>query len=185
MAQCPHCQASLPEDFGLIECASCGAQVFLEMDGHKSSEEELLRRVDSIIQGEHSGNIMIDTEAEHKTTVVENAENGGGVEPSLATAPDMADVAQFANSAVSAGHDGALYYRVFVEGIDTQEIKQNLKDILADRKFLWDAEALLRQVKLGILVLDHVTPVKTSLLVQRLQDLPLNVRWEQHALSEP
>lgn len=33
MANCPICDRSLPDDFGLIECAQCGAALFLEFDG--------------------------------------------------------------------------------------------------------------------------------------------------------
>lgn len=33
MAQCPVCQASISDDFGLIECASCGAQLLVQVDG--------------------------------------------------------------------------------------------------------------------------------------------------------
>lgn len=33
MAQCPVCQAAISEDFGLVECASCGAQLLIHVDG--------------------------------------------------------------------------------------------------------------------------------------------------------
>ena len=32
--QCPLCEAPINEDFGLIECSSCGAQLVVHMDGH-------------------------------------------------------------------------------------------------------------------------------------------------------
>lgn len=33
MAQCPVCNAKIPDDFGLIECPSCSAQLIVHMDG--------------------------------------------------------------------------------------------------------------------------------------------------------
>lgn len=33
MAQCPVCQAGVPDEFGLIECEACGAQLIVHVDG--------------------------------------------------------------------------------------------------------------------------------------------------------
>lgn len=48
MATCPHCQTSLPDDFGLLECPNCHASVFVDMDGnviHEAKKSESVAEV--------------------------------------------------------------------------------------------------------------------------------------------
>lgn len=40
MASCPNCGANLNEDFGLVNCGSCGASLFIEMDGSVQSQKQ-------------------------------------------------------------------------------------------------------------------------------------------------
>ncbi|MCB0391358.1 MAG: hypothetical protein KDD58_08705 [Bdellovibrionales bacterium] len=40
MASCPNCGANLNEDFGLVSCSSCGASLFIEMDGSVQSQKQ-------------------------------------------------------------------------------------------------------------------------------------------------
>lgn len=40
MATCPACQSNLPDDFGLIDCPSCGTGLFVEFDGSVRLREE-------------------------------------------------------------------------------------------------------------------------------------------------
>jgi len=41
MAQCPSCQTSLPDDFGLIDCPNCGLGLFVEFDGNVRRRDEV------------------------------------------------------------------------------------------------------------------------------------------------
>src|SRR4051794_4796530 len=34
MALCPVCGEGIPDEFGLLECESCGAQLLIHVDGH-------------------------------------------------------------------------------------------------------------------------------------------------------
>jgi DNA-directed RNA polymerase subunit RPC12/RpoP len=92
----------------------------------------------------------------------------------------LTDVSKFANSDQSFG---PLSYSVIIENIDTKEIRAQLQEALVDPKFQWDSKALLREIKMGKLKLENLNPVKVSILVERLQDVPVKVSWTQHAYS--
>ena len=52
MPNCPNCKAEIPDDFGLITCASCGSSLMIGMDGSAeladggSSDEDLFAAKD-------------------------------------------------------------------------------------------------------------------------------------------
>lgn len=225
MAKCPNCQADLPEDFGLIECASCAAPLFVELDGEvrvsglnpatpgishpprafdlgeaeeggESSEpppleSSFMKKIDMRLvddQGRVDNPepipmdapepIEVDADPTHAVAQEQESE-----EVSVSVA-GLGDVAAYGNSEISRGQDGGLFYNLRIEGIDSSELRSLVKEILQDRKFLWDSEALMKSIRMGTLVLRDITPVKASLLVQRLHDLPLQLIWEQHAIHE-
>lgn len=96
----------------------------------------------------------------------------------------MEGLAAFGNSQASNGRDGAYFYDLFISGIDSADLRVEVKEALTDNLFLWDVEALMRKLQLGELQIEHVTSVKAALVVQRLMGLPLKIKWTQHANSE-
>ena len=93
---------------------------------------------------------------------------------------DLSDVSEYANSDQAFG---PLSYSVTIENIDTKETRQLLLEALTDPKFGWDPKELLKQVKLGQLKFENLNPVKASVLVQKLQDVPVKVSWIQNVFS--
>lgn len=93
---------------------------------------------------------------------------------------DLSDVSEYANSDQAFG---PLSYSVIIENIDTSQTRQQLLEALTDSKFAWDSRELLKQVKLGKLKLENLNPVKASVLIQRLQDVPVKVSWTQNVFS--
>lgn len=256
-ALCPVCNGFLEEDFGLMSCPSCGASLFLEIDGSVRSYDEpskeenppSLRGSESHIQaldsedisggGEsielvdkmavvefsedekvdegmlleekgpyHDHNHVDDQEFEeskkgqelrldrnfldgdlslnqgevYSSSAVENSSaNQNG---SVGGLSNMNELADYGNSEESMGREGPLRVRVVVEGIDSPEIREEVRGALTDRKFLWDVEGIMRTIDSGCLVIESLTPLKAAIFIERIKGLPLEVRWEQSAINK-
>lgn len=103
---------------------------------------------------------------------------------SVGNLSNMNDLAAYGNSEESMGREGPLRVRVVVEGIDSPEIREEVKGALTDRKFLWDVEGIMRTINSGCLVIESLTPLKAAIFIERIKGLPLEVRWEQSAINK-
>lgn len=264
MAQCPLCAAEIAEDFGLIECANCSAQLIVHMDGRveysggqespsdpepiqgkieevgadfefgeppqefeaaptrtnlPSESVEDLPDIGSIIAEELEEEKTVALPPESEDEVLENelSENQAGehevaesvtrsflkdlpasVEPDeppfeeerpAPPAPkggteNLADIARFGNSEASSLRDGPLRYNIFISGIDTADVREAFREAITDRKLVWDIEQILRSVRNGEVRLENVTPPKAHMVLSRLRNLPVQVEWEQYAISQ-
>lgn len=93
------------------------------------------------------------------------------------------EIAAFANAPTNFT-EGPLHYDLTIEGIDTADIRGEIREALVDRKFVWDVDAILRTTENGRLHIRGLTAVKAVVLIQRLAYLPVHVSWEQHAIFE-
>jgi hypothetical protein len=98
--------------------------------------------------------------------------------------PDLSDIAKFGNSGASSGRDGSLRYNLFITGIDTVDVREAFREAITDRKLVWDIDQILRSLKNGEVLIPNVTPPKAFILISRLRNVPVQVRWEQYALSQ-
>ncbi len=90
----------------------------------------------------------------------------------------------YANSEFSQAKDGLLLVRLYISGLDSKEVRQSLREAITDRRFAWEADDLLRKIKHGDLVLDNLSPVKATILINRIKCLPLKIRWEQYVVTQ-
>lgn len=109
---------------------------------------------------------------------------GERAEMDFGPASDPLNLNAFANSEVSSGRDGPLLFRVILQGIDTKEIREIIREVLNDDRFRLDSAAIMARVAKGNLVIDGLSPVKASILVTRIKKLPVSIRWEQYAITE-
>lgn len=105
-------------------------------------------------------------------------------EPKLGPADDPLGLNEFANSEISQAKDGLLLFRIFISGIDSKEMRQSLREAIGDRRFAWNPDELVARVSKGSLVIDQLSPVKASVLINRMKRLPLKIRWEQYAITQ-
>jgi hypothetical protein len=98
--------------------------------------------------------------------------------------PGLDEIAKFGNSEISQASDGLLMFNVFVDGIDTNELRASVRQILADKRFLWDADKLISSIRNGNLRINKVSSIKASLLVRRLKNLDVRIQWEQYAIMQ-
>lgn len=106
------------------------------------------------------------------------------VAPKASDSPDLSDIAQFGNSESSGGRDGTLRYILYISGIDTSDVRMAFREALTDRKFLWDTDQILRSLKNGHVRIENVSATKAHVLITRLRNMPVKVRWEQYAIHQ-
>ncbi|HEX4925222.1 MAG TPA: hypothetical protein VFV50_14105 [Bdellovibrionales bacterium] len=94
------------------------------------------------------------------------------------------EIAQYGNSELSQANDGLLMFDVIVEGIDTNELRAAVREILDDKRFLWNADSLVSTIRNGHLRVPKINSIKASLLVKRLKHLDVRIRWEQYAIVQ-
>lgn len=254
MAQCPVCLAQIPDDFGLVECGSCSAQLIVHIDGRvEYSGAEVLeeKTVTGVKLGTRSGSLsdlfplnesLGDLDLTPPPLVADEAQEQADFEPEAIPGPeseseaepeyeaeaesepagepqavspatamdfdfgdgdseepaaysaspeavnkdssDLSDIARFGNSDSSGTREGSLRYNLLITGIDTSDVREAFREALTDRKLMWDTDQILRSVKSGEVRIPNVAAVKAHILVLRLRDLPVQVRWEQYAISQ-
>ena len=121
----------------------------------------------------------------------ENAESDTPAEPAAPLyssgaldSPDLGDIAGFGNSDLSGGRDGTLRYTVFIEGIDTSDLRNDFREAITDRKFMWDTDQILRSLRHGQVTIGNVSASKAFILISRLRSMPVKIRWEQYAVHQ-
>ncbi|MNT45144.1 hypothetical protein D3C72_1817090 [compost metagenome] len=102
------------------------------------------------------------------------------VKPSIADTSDFSDVTDFANANTVTG---PLAYTVIIEGIESNQLVNLVKEAMTDSRFAWDVTGHLLRIGGGKLVIEGINPAKASILVQRLKYLPLKISWRQDVLS--
>ncbi len=136
-----------------------------------------------------SANIAVDGESANDSARDEVTNDAFGGESanggfSAASVPQSAseglsEVSDFGNNEQDFG---ALSYTLLIENIDTGDIRNKLAEALTDSKFQWDVVELLQKIEKGRLEISQLNPVKASILVHRLQEVPVRVSWNQKLL---
>lgn len=94
------------------------------------------------------------------------------------------DVVRYAQSESSSAAEGAYYYDILLEGIDSEDLRIAVREALRDVRFGWKTEDLMQSIRRGTLLLSKLNPVKASLVVNRLKTYPLKIVWSQNGILE-
>jgi hypothetical protein len=97
---------------------------------------------------------------------------------------DPLGISAYANSELSSAKDGPLVVTVIISGIDTKDLRNEIRQALQDSRFGWDSGAVMASIKSGTLVLPRISPVKASIVINRIKNLAVQIRWEQNAITE-
>lgn len=236
MATCPVCMHPVSDEFGLIECGECGAQLIVHMDGRvEASGAQILGDSEpppvpddtatlQTFQREDLGDLeapeiieptltalhpavasdMESTPEQEAATVygrsgpLEMPEQDDtfppsppAPKPSRAARPgpalnstDLSDIAGFANSGSSNVNEGSLRYNLRIAGIDTSDVRNQFREAITDKKMLWDVDEILRSIQDGEVELVGMSAIKAHVLISRLRNVPVQIRWEQYAVSQ-
>lgn len=195
-SRCPFCKAEIHSDeFGLISCPSCGAQIMLGIDEPSTevrTHDQPPTLVDAPDVSEPSEApgataaegmpISIPMPDNHPTESASSEPLVPETEPSQNAAADLSDIADYGNSALSQARDGTLRFHLYLTNIDTADIRKSVREILTDSRFLFDVDQIMNSIRDGAVKISDVTPVKAAILVQRLRPLSVGISWEQYAI---
>ncbi len=188
---CPRCGNLVEQDFGVATCVHCQAVLFVNMDGYAQITEDLANQPAAI-------------------TPEQNLESASEIGPELDLYPDpIADLSPEMDMDAAPGSEpesesepesieiqsetgifesteqvlGAISYSIKIENIDTKEVRLLVIKALDDIKFQWDSGEIMRSVKDGAIELKNLNPVKASVVVQRVRDLPVKISWKQNVYN--
>jgi hypothetical protein len=197
MAKCPKCGQAIEADFGMFNCPSCQSFLSVDLDGNINLAEEVedvstpVNNVLEPIEGLQSFEIdppvakvesatMQDFgEMAYSETAFEaDTDNSTRVLDSA----NMDDVVSFGNSELSSSQTGGILYDIYLSGIDTAEIREEIRLYMGDKKFLWNVEDLMKSIKNGRLVIRRVNAVKAALFIGRIKHLDIDVQWKQNEI---
>jgi hypothetical protein len=90
---------------------------------------------------------------------------------------DTTPVEDFVDQEAEVG--GPLSYTVTLERIDTKNLRAQLQDVFDDPKFQWSSADLMKRIRQGKITLKNLSPVKASVLISHVKELPLKISWVQ------
>lgn len=205
--QCPKCSTPLNEDdYGMVTCPNCASVLFVDMEGNASAEMTLAGSTTEPVATSEPNSKMFGlpplasaTESPIPENPVENFMESFDIdssqEESVQNETDQSErahidpsdplgISAYANSEVSSGKDGPFVLTVFVSGIDTKDLREDIRKAIQDSRFGWDDRALMSGIHNGILKIENINPIKASIVINRLKSLPVQIRWEQNAITE-
>ncbi len=101
------------------------------------------------------------------------------------TNQNFADVEEYGN-AQATSEKGFLRYDIYISGLDSIEIEEQIKEVLEDPRFKWDANEILGSQNKGLLVIKNLNPIKAVCLISELSFLSIDLSWKQYmALNVP
>lgn len=191
----------------MITCPGCGAIVFVDMEGmahvaSKEPEAPIVNEAPEVpLMAEPPA--WTNSEPESQSAQASEAEEPRSVEPDLdmngflgyqdsIPAVDSAQIdtndplglSAYANSEMSGAADGPFVVTVIVSGIDAKDLRDDIRQVLQDPRFGWDAMVLIAGIKNGELRLERIAPVKATIVVNRIKHLSVSIRWEQNAITD-
>lgn len=181
--KCPKCSTELKDDYGMVTCPGCGSIVFVDMEGvaQVASEPTPMEPAP-----------LVPDSAEPATTDAANSEVDMnaflGYEQNPETSQndpnDPLGLSAYANSEMSSAQNGPLVVTLIISGIDAKDLRDEVRQALQDSRFGWDAAALMSNIKGGVLRIEQVSPVKATIVINRIKNLSVRIRWEQNAITE-
>lgn len=90
------------------------------------------------------------------------------------------EINQFASSQESSLQKGSLIYNLTIKNIDTEDLKEEIMEVLKEDKLGIDTKKL--KFSLPTLELKDLNPVKVSVIVSRIKHLPIDLEWTQRSV---
>lgn len=199
MPNCPYCEHLTDEDFGLVECSECGKSFMADdpvavLDpqepGHQ--EPEAQESQESEVQEPET----FEPKAQEPEVFESETQESEGLE-ALAPEPKAQELGPLdpetqATQASQAPQESQVSapasrptqaLQLVLEGFDTSDRVQVLAEALSDARLAWDNQGEIKKLQQGRLVLQALSPLQASVLVQKLNHLPVKIKW--HTMSEP
>ena len=96
---------------------------------------------------------------------------------------DFSDVEKFGNTPAPTGK-GAFYYDVTINEIDSEDLRNQVEEVLEDEALKLSPKQFLFSAQEGSLVIKKISPVQAHVIVKSLLGLSLKISWEQHLIAD-
>lgn len=190
MAICPNCTQQIDineKQFGaLFTCPHCQSIYYVGWDGKpefSGKEQEFLPREEGA-ESHNNPQENIPLPSPHDNEFITNLDNtpiGEGSHQITSQSFEEAvnEVDQFANSNVN---PSLFNYSVTISGIDFPSHIKQIEEVFSDSRFSLKLDR--SKIKNGTYELQSLSPVKASLLVQRLRFFDFSLTWRQNIIYE-
>ena len=71
-----------------------------------------------------------------------------------------------------------LTYSLLIAGVDTGELRQKLLEILSDKRFLWDPQEVIRNLKSGHVEVGPLSAIKCAIILRRISEYNFEVKYK-------
>lgn len=185
---CPRCGNLVEQDFGVATCVHCQAVLFVNMDGYAQITEDIANQPAAMIQ-EQTSEPSAEQDPYPVPDPMMDSSSLNMSDSNMLVEPEGLPVEaedQLSETGVFESTEqvlGAISYSIKIENIDTKDVRLLVMKALDDVKFQWDTREIMRSVKEGAIELKNLNPVKASVVVQRVRDLPVKISWKQNVYN--
>lgn len=178
--KCPDCQTDLEDDFGIVDCKSCGAVCSVDLDGEVQIQGEVENEVyEELVLEEPPVEESVD-ELEDEAAEENNAEEPEIVENAFSPMGGAAflkglEIFTEESSAEELEH---IYYDLHVSGIESSEMRGGLIETLTDER-LEITEDYLKELidEEALFTLSQISFLRLSVIYKRLLPLGVKMSW--------
>lgn len=79
---------------------------------------------------------------------------------------------------------GSMNYKIHIKGIDSFNIRQSVLSALRDKRLGLVSDEIAEKIDQGELTIMGLNPVKASVIMNTLKDLPFEISWELYGKEE-
>lgn len=95
----------------------------------------------------------------------------------------VSEIGEYANS--DASQKGAIRYDLSIGHIDSKEVRQEVRRVLADKRLMIDVDEVFSGIKDGQVVIDNLPAVKTYVVLSQLIGIAVSLKWSQRVEANP
>lgn len=78
----------------------------------------------------------------------------------------------------------SLKYTVVINGIDSNSLYQDLREVLNDSRLGWDFDVIAKNMNGGQLILSDLNPAIATEVVRRIKGFQLDISWSQNVYQD-
>lgn len=79
---------------------------------------------------------------------------------------------------------GSMNYKIQIKGIDSSNLRQSVLSAIRDKRLGLVSDEIAEKIEQGELTIMGLNPVKASVLMNTLKDLPFEISWELYGKEE-
>jgi hypothetical protein len=103
-------------------------------------------------------------------------------EAGMTAAESISEIKAYGNSEIP---PNPITYCLKISGLERQDLKKRMFEIFSEARLNFRSDTLVKSINNGVLELNGLNPVKVSVLIARLRELPVELTWTQGIYEVP